>query len=169
MKNPPPDDHAIELMLSEPLPCVIEAVRGLDGDFMVLGVGGKMGTTVAVMLRRALDAAGRKSAVVYGVSRFSRPEARAELEKFGVKTLPCDLTHAADVRALPEVANMHFLAGQKFGTDSAPGETWLQNVVVPALVAPQFPNSRIVVFSTGCVYPFVPTGGPGASESTPVD
>src|SRR5204863_5046037 len=116
MKPPPRDDHAIEEMLSTPLPGAIEAVRSLDGDYMVLGVGGKMGTSLAVMLRRALDAAGKKSAVVFGVSRFSRAEARAELERFGVKTLACDLTHAAEVRALPQVANVEFLAGQKFGT-----------------------------------------------------
>ena len=168
MKNPPSDDHAIELMLSEPLPAVIEAVRGLEGDFMVLGVGGKMGTTVAVMLRRALDAAGRRGAIVYGVSRFSRADARAELEGLGVKTLPCDLADAEQVARLPEVANVEFLAGQKFGTDSAPGETWIQNTVVPAIVAQKFRAARIVVFSTGCVYPFVPTSGPGANETTPV-
>lgn len=168
MSSVPPTDREIELLLSQPTPAVVECVRGLDGDFMVLGVGGKMGTSLAVMLRRALDAAGKKSTTVYGVSRFSRSEARAELEGFGVKTLACDLTHFADVRALPEVANVLYLAGHKFGTDSAPGETWLQNVVVPALVAPQFRSSRIVIFSTGCVYPFVPTNGPGASEATPV-
>jgi nucleoside-diphosphate-sugar epimerase len=66
------------------------------------------------------------------------------------------------------VANVEFLAGHKFGTAAAPGETWLQNVVVPALVAPTFRDSRIVVFSTGCVYPFVPTNSGGAKESTPV-
>jgi nucleoside-diphosphate-sugar epimerase len=167
--NPPPlEDRAIELLLSEPTPGAIAAVRALDGDFMVLGVGGKMGTSLAVMLRRALDAAGKKSTTVYGVARFSRPAARAALEEFGVKTIACDLTHAADVRALPPVANVEFLAGHKFGTAAAPGETWLQNVVVPALVAPRFKDSRIVVFSTGCVYPFVPVIGPGASESTPI-
>jgi nucleoside-diphosphate-sugar epimerase len=155
-------------MLSTPLPGAIEAVRRLEGDFIVLGVGGKMGTSLAVMLRRALDAAGRTSAIVYGVSRFSRPEARAELEGFGVKTLSCDLADADQVARLPEVANIEYLAGQKFGTDSAPGETWVQNVVVPALVAPQFRASRIVVFSTGCVYPFVPIAGPGANEAMPV-
>ena len=168
MKNSPLTDHAIEEMLSTPLPGAIETVRALDGDYMVLGVGGKMGTSLAVMLRRALDAAGKKSATVYGVARFSRPAARTELENFGVKTIACDLTRAADVHALPRVANVEFLAGQKFGTDSSPGETWLQNVVVPALVAPHFRDSRIVVFSTACVYPFVPAGSGGASESTPV-
>ncbi len=168
MTPEPATDRAIELMLSAPTPGALATVRRLDGDFMVLGVGGKMGTSLAVMLRRALDAAGKKSTTVYGVSRFRRPEARVDLEQFGVKTLACDLTQFADVRALPEVANVHYLAGQKFGTDAAPGETWLQNVVVPALVAPQFRSSRLVIFSTGCVYPLVPTNGPGANEATPV-
>lgn len=163
-----PDDRAIEVALSAPSPATIDAVRALDGDFMVLGVGGKMGTTVAVMLRRALDAAGRKSATVFGVSRFSRASARTELEDLGVKTLSCDLTDAAQVARLPDVPNIEFLAGQKFGTDAAPGEAWIQNTLVPAIVADRFRSSRTVVFSTGCVYPFVPTSGPGANESTPV-
>ncbi|RXK56247.1 NAD(P)-dependent oxidoreductase [Oleiharenicola lentus] len=168
MPELPSTDHEIELLLSTPTAGAIEAVRNLPGDFMVLGVGGKMGTSTAVMLRRALDAAGRGEAVVTGVSRFSRPEARAGLENLGVRTLPCDLADAAQVAALPLATNVLYLAGQKFGTDSAPGLTWIQNTYVPALVAQHFRNSRIVVFSTGCVYPFVPVTGPGAHEGEPV-
>ena len=164
----PSTDREIELLLSTPTPGAVAAVKGLPGDFMVLGVGGKMGTTTAVMLRRALDAAGRKDATVTGVSRFSRPEARAELEGLGVRTLACDLADAAQVAVLPLAANVLYLAGQKFGTDSAPGLTWIQNTYVPALVAQRFRDSRIVVFSTGCVYPFVPVTGPGATEREPV-
>ncbi|MDB6095095.1 MAG: NAD-dependent epimerase/dehydratase [Verrucomicrobia bacterium] len=167
MANSALTDHAIEQLLSEPTPGAIEAVRQLDGDYMVLGVGGKMGTTTAVMLRRALDAAG-KSAKVYGVSRFSRPEAKLELEQSGILPISCDLADAAQVAQLPEVANVEYLAGQKFGTDSAPDETWIQNTVVPSLVAQKFRQSRIVVFSTGCVYPFTPVEGRGAVETTPV-
>lgn len=165
----PLTDHDIEQLLSRPTPGAIATVKALDGDYMVLGVGGKMGTSLAVMLRRALDAAG-KSAKVYGVSRFSRPEAKADLEKFGIIPLACDLANPEQVAQLPEVANVEYLAGQKFGTDSAPDETWIQNCVVPAFVARKFHASRIVVFSTGCVYPFSPTGGEskGATESTPV-
>lgn len=164
----PTSDHAIELLLSAPTPGAVAAVKDLPGDFMVLGVGGKMGTTTAVMLRRALDAAGRRDTPVYGVSRFSRPEARRELETLGVRTLSCDLADATALAALPSVPNLLYLAGQKFGTDGAPGLTWVQNTVVPALVAQRFRDSRIVVFSTGCVYPFVPVTGPGASEREPV-
>jgi nucleoside-diphosphate-sugar epimerase len=102
------------------------------------------------------------------VSRFSRPEARAALEALGVRTLPCDLADATQVASLPAAANVLYLAGQKFGTDSAPGLTWIQNTVVPAIVADRFRDSRVVVFSTGCVYPYVPVDGPGANESEPV-
>jgi len=160
-------DRDIEELLSTPTAGAISSVRALDGDYMILGVGGKMGTSLAVMLRRALDAAG-ETAKVYGVSRFSRPEAKTDLEKFGVIPLSCDLADAAQVAKLPEVANVEYLAGQKFGTSGAPDETWIQNVVVPSLVAAKFQESRIVVFSTGCVYPFVPLSGPGADEATPV-
>jgi nucleoside-diphosphate-sugar epimerase len=164
----PKTDREIELLLSTPTTGAIEAVKGLDGNFMVLGVGGKMGTTTAAMLRRALDAAGREDATVTGVSRFSRASARSDLEALGVRTLSCDLADAAQVAALPATANVLYLAGQKFGTDNAPGLTWIQNTVVPAIVAQRFRESRIVVFSTGCVYPFVPTAGTGAKELEPV-
>ena len=168
MSTVPLNDDQIEDLLSQPTPGVLAAVRALDGDFMVLGVGGKMGTTTALMLRRALNAAGKQATKVYGVSRFSRPEAMAGLRRGGVEPIACDLADAAQVAKLPRVANVEFLAGQKFGTDSAPGETWIQNTVVPALVAEHFRDARIVVFSTGCVYPFMPVDGPGAGEATPV-
>ena len=168
MTTLPQTDREIELLLSTPTRGATESVSRLPGDFMVLGVGGKMGTTTAVMLRRALDAAGRKDATVTGVSRFSRPEARAELEDLGVRTLSCDFTDAAQVAQLPAAANVLFLAGQKFGTDDAPGLTWIQNTVVPAIIAQHFRGSRLVVFSTGCVYPFMPVTGPGARENEPV-
>jgi nucleoside-diphosphate-sugar epimerase len=168
MTTLPQSDREIELLLSTPTQGVTEAVARLPGDFMVLGVGGKMGTTTAVMLRRALDAAGRKDAIVTGVSRFSRPEARTELEGLGVRTLSCDLADAAQVAALPAAVNVLYLAGQKFGTDSAPGLTWIQNTVVPMFVAQRFRDASMVVFSTGCVYPFMPVTGPGAKEDEPV-
>ena len=94
MPRTPPNDHEIEQLLSQPTPGAVATVKALDGDYMVLGVGGKMGTSTAVMLRRALDAAG-KTAKVYGVSRFSRPEAKRELEECGVLPLSCDLADPA--------------------------------------------------------------------------
>ena len=158
----------IEEALSEPTPGAIEAVRQLDGDHMVLGASGKMGVTLAVMIRRALDAAGKKSTRVIGVARFRDPSPRSALEAFEVDTLQCDLLDYEAVMKLPAVANLQYLSGQKFGTDGAPDETWVQNTVVPSNIARRFRDSRIVVFSTGCVYPLSPTDGPGANEGSPL-
>ena len=161
-------DRAVEERLSLPPAATVECVKRLDGDYLVLGVGGKMGTTMALMLRRALAAAGRHKAVVTGVSRFSRPLARDMLEQCGVRTLACDLAEPDQVATLPQAANVLYLAGQKFGTSDAPELTWIQNTIAPALVARHYRAARIVAFSTGCVYPFAPIDGPGSNESDPV-
>ena len=57
------------------------------------------------------------------------------------------------------------MAGRKFGADGNNPLTWAMNTHVPALVAEPFRRSRIVAFSTACVYPFVPVIGQGAGES----
>jgi hypothetical protein len=159
-------DRAIEEALSAPTPGAIAAVRQLDGDHLVLGASGKMGVTQAAMLRRALDAAGKRTTRVLGVARFRDATARATLEHFGVVPVACDLSDSDAVARLPDAANIQYLAGQKFGTDSAPEETWIENTVVPSHVARRFNTSRIIVYSTGCVYPLSPIGEPGANESS---
>jgi nucleoside-diphosphate-sugar epimerase len=164
----PWSDREIELALSEPTPGAVEAAQRLDGDHMVLGASGKMGVTLAAMIRRALDAAGKKGTRVIGVARFRDPGSRAALEAFGVETLPCDLLDYDAVMRLPSATNVQYLSGQKFGTEGAPDETWVQNTVVPSNVARRFRESRIVVFSTGCVYPLSAIDGPGASEDSPL-
>ena len=161
-------DREIEESLSEPTPGAIEAVKRLDGDYMVLGASGKMGVTLAAMIRRALDAAGKKGTRVTGVARFRDAGSRAALEAFGVEAVQCDLGDYDAVMRLPSAANLQYLSGQKFGTDGAPDEAWIQNTVVPSNVARRFRDSRIVVFSTGCVYPLFPIGGPGANEDSPL-
>src|SRR5690606_153070 len=163
----PMETASIDRWLATPPAAVIEAVKFQTGDYLVLGVGGKMGTTLALMLRQALDAAGR-TARVLGVSRFSRPEVRAALEAEGIETCSCALADPAALADLPDITNVFFLAGQKFGTTNAPESTWLQNTIVPAFVARRFSAARFVVFSTGCVYPFAAIDGPGCDESTPL-
>jgi nucleoside-diphosphate-sugar epimerase len=163
----PLENDAIDPWLATPPPAVIASVKIHTGDYAVLGVGGKMGTTTALMLVQALRAAGR-DAKVYGVSRFSRPEVRTQLENWGISTIACDLAEPDQVEALPDAANVLYLAGQKFGTSGAPEDTWLQNTVVPGFVARRYRAARTVAFSTGCVYPFAPVDGPGCNESAPV-
>ena len=57
------------------------------------------------------------------------------------------------------VPELLYLAGRKFGSAESPELTWAMNTVVPANVAERFRDSRIVVFSTGNVYPLRAVGG----------
>ena len=59
------------------------------------------------------------------------------------------------------------MAAMKFGASGNPALTWAMNVHAPTIVAEVFAASRIVAFSTGCVYPFVPVDSGGATEDTP--
>jgi nucleoside-diphosphate-sugar epimerase len=60
-----------------------------------------------------------------------------------------------------------FMAGRKFGSTGSEDLTWAMNAHVPALVADAFSGSRIVAYSTGCVYPYVNVHHGGATEETP--
>jgi len=157
----PPE--AIDAFLSVPTPGVYETLSRVEGDVVVLGAGGKMGASLSLMLRDGLKGRGK----VLAVSRFSDAAARAKFE--GIETIPCDLLDQNAVNALPEAPTVFYLAGQKFGTAAAPELTWAMNAVVPAYVAQRYRNSRIVAFSTGCVYPFVPVHSGGSREEDAPD
>ncbi len=157
-------EHQLDTLLTRPSDADITFARKLEGDTIVLGAGGKMGPTLAKRLARSLEAAGGKSTVI-AVSRFQSPAARDELESAGIKTISCDLVEPEQIDALPEVDNVLFLAGRKFGSSSDPEVTWALNTIVPALVAQRFRHSRIVAFSTGNVYPFVTAEQGGCVES----
>ena len=155
-----PDIAALDELLCRPSQALLDDLRKVDGDIMILGVAGKMGPTLAGLARAALP--GRR---VIGVARFSDPAARAWLEARGIETIACDLLDETAIKALPKVKNIVFMAGRKFGAEGDLSLTWAMNAHVPALVARAFRESRIVAFSTGCVYPFVPVDGKGADES----
>src|SRR5215208_4757705 len=116
----PRDEEELELMLSDPTPAVVEALRACPGDVVVLGAGGKMGPSLARMVRRATEADGRR---VVAVSRFGSAAARERLEGWGVETAACDLADRAAVARLPDAPNVIYMAGQKFGTRDAPATT----------------------------------------------
>jgi nucleoside-diphosphate-sugar epimerase len=158
------DDTAqLDDFLSQPSRALAADLAALDGDIMVLGVGGKMGPTLA---RLARNAAPDKR--VIGVARFSEAGLREILETRGIETIACDLLDRSAVVALPHIRNVIFMAGRKFGAQTDPALTWAMNVHAPAIVADAFKASRIVVFSTGCVYPFVAAASAGANEDTPL-
>lgn len=157
-------EEMLDDLLSVPRPELVDMMSSLDGDIMILGIAGKMGITLGRLAQRAAEAAGVKKKI-YGVARFSSDEARQTLEKWGIETIKCDLLDPVAVAELPEVANIIYMAGKKFGTDGSEELTWAMNTVAPAYVAQHFKNSRIVVFSTGCVYPLVPVASCGCTES----
>src|SRR2546423_9457345 len=138
----------------------VELERDLGGidEIMVLGVGGKMGPTLARLARRA----GKR---VTGVARFSEPGLRDKLTAWGVECIACDLLDREMLVLLPRVKHVVFMAGHKFGAAGNPSLTWAMNVGVPFMVAETFRNSRIVAFSTACVYPYAPVTSRGADES----
>ncbi len=156
-------DH-LEDLLSEPTPGVVDTMRRLDGDVIVLGVGGKMGPSLARMAKRASDAAGARRRVI-GVSRFSSPDLPRQLNGWGVETIAGDLLEQADLDRLPDVPNVVFMAGMKFGSTGQQARTWAMNTFLPGMVARKYARSRIVAFSTGNVYPMTPVTLGGSIEA----
>ena len=75
--------EVLEELLSRPTPRVLETIRRTDGDYILLGVGGKMGPTLARMLRRSADEAGIRRRVI-GVSRFTSSDLPARLNAQGI-------------------------------------------------------------------------------------
>ena len=157
------DVEALEDFMSLPSPALASDLARAPGDIVVLGVGGKMGPTLARMAKRAAPA--RR---VIGVARFSEPGLRARLESWGIECIACDLLDRAAVERLPRAPNVVFMAGHKFGAAGNASLTWAMNVAVPFVVAETFRESRIVVFSTACVYPYVGVESGGATEDAPV-
>ena len=170
----PIDEGALDDLLSMPSVGTEATLQACGGDVVILGAGGKMGPTLARMVRRALDGVAesereeeRANAAprrVVAVSRFSSSAAELALRASGVETIACDLTDRDAVARLPDAANVIFMAGQKFGTTGAPGDTWMMNTVVPAFCADRYRGSRIVAFSTGNVYPLTPVASGGSRE-----
>ncbi|MEK4236012.1 NAD-dependent epimerase/dehydratase family protein [Paenibacillus sp. FSL H7-0714] len=155
----------LEERLASPSAALIEELSQLDGDIMLLGVGGKMGPSLARLAVNAIRQAGLNKEVI-GVSRFSNKELRRELEEAGVKIISADLSDDKALHSLPETQNILYMAGNKFGTTGNEHFTWMMNAYLPGRVAERFRNSRMVVFSTGNVYPFTPVSQGGATERT---
>jgi nucleoside-diphosphate-sugar epimerase len=157
----------LEDLLSRPSERDVAAMRALEGDLLILGVGGKMGPSLARRARRAIELAGVRKRVI-GVARFSNGSLVQDLKAAGIETIQSDLLEPGALAALPDVPNVVFMAAKKFGTTGAEHSTWAMNTFLPGLVAERFHASRIVAFSTGNVYPLRPIEQGGAVETTPV-
>lgn len=149
----------LEEILSRPSPDLISELSALDGDILILGAGGKIGPSLARMAKRACP-----DKTVTAVARFSNVNLVGQFEKEGIKVVKADLMDPKAIERLPDAKNILFLAGQKFGSSDTQSLTWAMNSFMPGLIAQRYPKSRIVAYSTGCVYPFVPIISGGATE-----
>ena len=159
-------EQQLDDLLSEPSEHDIATAAELSGDLLILGAGGKMGPTLALRARRAMQQAGVPHRVI-AVARFSNKALQQQLEAEGVETVAADLLTPGALEQLPDAPNIIFMAAMKFGTTGAEHLTWAMNVHLPGLVAERFRESRIVAFSTGNVYPLTMLASGGAIENTP--
>jgi nucleoside-diphosphate-sugar epimerase len=158
------DTASLAQELLQPSAALVADVASLQGDLILLGAGGKMGPSMASLARRAMDAAGNPGQVI-AVSRFSDAAARAAMEKENIRTIAADLLDEDQLAALPDAANVIYLAGTKFGTTGNEPLTWAMNSYLPGRVASRYRHSRLVVLSTGNVYPLSPVAHGGMTES----
>ena len=159
------NEAQLEEVLTAPSSALTELMRRLNGDIMILGGSGKMGVSMALLAVNATRAAGVNKKI-YVAARFSDSAVRKKLDHGGVETIACDFLDSAAVARLPQVPNVIFMAGRKFGTEGCEELTWAVNILAPAIVAEHYRNSRIVAFSTGCVYPLVDAASGGCTEET---
>lgn len=160
-------EEKLNEMLTEPSQALIDDMKKIQGDITVLGAGGKMGPTLCILAKKAIEKAGVNKRVT-AVSRFSDPIAAELLRENGVETISCDLLNTEELNALPETENIIYMAGRKFGTDGSEWKTWAMNATLPAFVAEKFRSSSIVVFSSGNIYPLVPLSQGGCAETDKV-
>ena len=158
------DEAQLDALLATPTPALVDMMKRIDGDLIILGIAGKMGVSLGELAVNAIRAAGVRKRVI-GVARFSDKASRDHLERHGVETIQCDLLDRDAVDKLPDAANVVYMAGRKFGTEGQEDLTWAMNVVAPAHCAHRYRQSRIMAFSTGCVYELVKTDGPSSVET----
>ncbi|WP_172369965.1 NAD-dependent epimerase/dehydratase family protein [Sporosarcina jiandibaonis] len=155
----------LEEFMTRPSEELVNDLKQLDGDILILGVGGKMGPTLAKMTKRAIDLAGLDKKVI-GASRFSSGSLKEELEASGIETIVVDLLDDEQLQNMPDVKNIIFMAGNKFGTSGNEHFTWAMNAYLPGRIAEKFKNSRIVAFSSGNIYPLTNVVNGNCSEET---
>lgn len=158
------DTNARYQKLLKPSDALVDDIARLDGDILILGVSGKMGPALARLAKEAVRLAGVDKKVI-GAARFSEPGLQRELEEQGIATHAADLLDDEQLKALPQVRNVLYLAGTKFGTTGNESFTWAMNAYLPGRVAQKYRDSRIVAFSTGNVYPLIPLQSGGATEA----
>jgi len=158
--------NELDEFMCKPSEALITDMKNINGDIMVLGAGGKMGPTLCKLVSNAISEA-KISKKIYAVSRFSNKARIKDLEANGISVIKADLLEENQLASLPDIKNIIYMAGRKFGTSDDQSLTWAMNAYLPGRIAEKFKKSNIVIFSTGNVYPFVPISGNGCIETDP--
>src|SRR6202000_2210152 len=103
------DIAALDDLLCRPSQALIDDLKAVDGDIMVLGVAGKMGPTLAGLAKAALP-----DRRVIGVARFSDPAVEQWLKVKGIETIHCDLLDEAE-RGVLDRLRLSVCAGERRG------------------------------------------------------
>ncbi len=172
----PPDEDG---RLSTPLPSPeVAGHRGRARGAALAALGRRRGVRALADGRRRRARRGRQDGPVARpprapVARRGRPgrsacspspaspsrASAAALERDGIETIAVRPPRpGAGLARCPASRTSSSSPGRKFGSTGRPDLTWAQNVIVPSIVAPHFAGGRIVVFSSGNVYPLVPPG-----------
>src|ERR1017187_2113194 len=117
------NESELEELLSRPTEADLAAAAALDGDLLIIGAGGKMGPSLALRARRAIQMCGAPHRVI-AAARFTKAALATQLNEAGVETVSADLLEPGALARLPDCPNVVFMAAMKFGATGAEPLTW---------------------------------------------
>jgi len=120
-------NRELEERLSRPDDATVRALVSIDGDILILGAGGKMGTDARAngrYVHSTVRGVARGARRVIAVSRFSNEQPPIN-SRVTVWTF-CERTSliAHSYQSLPKSQNVIWMVGQKFGSTGDPVGTW---------------------------------------------
>jgi len=162
------NDKQLWDFMTDPSEGLMRSVAGLKGDIVILGGSGKMGKELTGLLRNADDqiVINRRITVA---STFSNPEDLDTFQQLKVTCLKGDLSDEKFIRSLPGARLVIYMLGFKFGSRTDWRKAFHLNSIVPYLIGNRYPDSRIVVFSSGNPYPHTSISAGGCKESDTLD
>ena len=158
----------LDIFMTTPSLSLLKAAKKIKGDVMGLGATGKMGIELIRLIQNA-DRENKTRRRYFVASTFSNPENIKKLEMLGIKTFKGDLSDTGFLNKLPEVKNIYYMAGFKFGSSGGYQKAYHMNVIMPYLAGERFKKSDITCFSTCNFYPHVERKTGGAREATQVE
>ncbi|MHC4872233.1 MAG: NAD-dependent epimerase/dehydratase family protein [Planctomycetota bacterium] len=145
-------EEQLEELFAVPSDGLVEDIAKLEGDIMILGAGGKIGPSMAKLAANAIKEAGIDKKIIAVDLAFNDEARKKELEAMGIELVCCDLLDEKAVAKLPDVKNILYLAGMKFGSTGNEAKLWAMNVYMPGMIASRFRESNLVEVSSGNVY-----------------